>query len=44
VNSRQRDERALDFVRYWLIDIRAGIVVARGDWGFGLDGIEEEVR
>ena len=25
-------------------DNRAGTVVARGDWVFGLDGIEEEVR
>ena len=42
--SRRCDERALVFVRYRRIDNRAGIVVARGDWGFGLDDIEEEVR
>jgi hypothetical protein len=44
VESRRRDERALEFVRYWPIDSRAGTVVARRDWGFNLDEIKEEVR
>jgi hypothetical protein len=43
VDSRRRDERAL-VVRYWLIENRAGTVIAWGDWGFGLDESEEEVR
>jgi hypothetical protein len=41
--SRRRDERALDFGRYWLIDNRTGTVIAGGQWGVSLDEIEEEL-
>jgi hypothetical protein len=44
VKSRRRDERALDFGRYWLIDNRSGTALAGGDWGTGLDEIEEVLR
>lgn len=39
--SRQRDPRALDFGSYWLIDRRTNTLVAGGQWGMGLDEIEE---
>ena len=41
--SHRRDERALDFGRYWLIDNQAGTVIAGGQWGVNLDDIEEEL-
>jgi hypothetical protein len=43
VKSRRRDEKALDFGRYWLLS-RAGSVIAAGDWGSSLDEIEEQLR
>jgi hypothetical protein len=41
--SRRRDEHALDFGRYWLIDSRSGTVIAGGQWGVSLDEVEEEL-
>ena len=38
--SRRRDERAIDFGRYWLTD-RSGGWVAFGDSGADLDDIEK---
>ena len=39
--SRRRDPGALDFGSYWLIDLRTNTLVAGGQWGMGLDEIEE---
>jgi hypothetical protein len=42
--SGRRDPRAIDYGRYWLIEIDRNIVAAGGNNGMTLDEVEEELE
>ena len=38
---RRRDQQAVDFGRYWLIDMQHNMVVSGGQFGMDLEEVEE---
>lgn len=51
IKSRRRDPRAVDYGRYWLVEVqgpggdaRSRLIVAGGDFGLSMDELEDELN